>query len=85
MWIFIGLLSVCRLDDEKKACKELEKDLEDVNKTAEATKLKSEQTKKEIDLVNEELARLQQEHKDVRPETNTYKNTQDQLIALCEI
>ncbi|XP_044043961.1 keratin, type I cytoskeletal 18-like isoform X1 [Siniperca chuatsi] len=52
-----------KLDDEKKACKELEKDLDDLKKTIENTKLNREQIQKEIDLVNEELARLEQEHK----------------------
>ncbi|XP_070786863.1 keratin, type I cytoskeletal 18 isoform X2 [Enoplosus armatus] len=52
-----------KLDDEKRSRKELEKDLEDLKKTIENSKLKREQTQKEIDLVKEELARLEQEHK----------------------
>lgn len=55
-----------RLEDETKARKELEKDVEDLKKTSEETKLNCEQTQKEIDLVKKELDRLKQEHKDVR-------------------
>ncbi len=61
---------MCRLDDETKARKELEKDVEDLKKTNEETKLNRKQMQKEIDLVKEELGRLEQEHKDVRLETN---------------
>lgn len=64
---------VRRLDDEKKAQRELEKDLEDLKKTAEDSKLNRMQTQKEIDLVKEELARLEQEHKEVRPEAQKKK------------
>uniref|UniRef100_UPI0037E9117E keratin, type I cytoskeletal 18-like isoform X1 n=1 Tax=Semicossyphus pulcher TaxID=241346 RepID=UPI0037E9117E len=53
-----------KLEDEKKARKELEKDLEDLKKTIEDTKLNVKQSQKEIDLVKEELARLEKEHKD---------------------
>ncbi|XP_032362539.1 keratin, type I cytoskeletal 18 isoform X1 [Etheostoma spectabile] len=52
-----------KLDDEKKARKEVEKDLEDLKKTAKDSKLNRMQTQKEMDLVKEELARLEQEHK----------------------
>lgn len=62
---------VCRLNDEKNARKVLEKDLEDLNKILDNAKLSQENTKKEIELVKEELDRLQKEHKDVRLETNT--------------
>lgn len=55
-----------RLEDETKARKELEKDVEDLKKTSEETRLNCEQTQKEIDLVKKELDRLKQEHKDVR-------------------
>lgn len=58
---------VPRLEDETKARKELEKDVEDLKKTSEETRLNCEQTQKEIDLVKEELDRLKKEHKDVRP------------------
>lgn len=54
-----------RLEDETKARKELEKDVEDLKKTSEETRLNCEQTQKEIDLVKKELDRLKQEHKDV--------------------
>ncbi|XP_078100019.1 keratin, type I cytoskeletal 18-like isoform X2 [Sander vitreus] len=53
-----------KLDDERTAQRELEKDLEDLKKTAEDSKLNRMQTQKEIDLVKEELVRLEQEHKD---------------------
>lgn len=66
---------VCRLDDETNVRKILEKDLEDLKKTNEETKLNRKQMQKEIDLVKEELARLDQEHKDVRLETNMPKHT----------
>lgn len=62
------VLPVCRLNDEIKARKELEKDLEDLKKTIEDTKVNCEQTKKETDLVKDELARVQKDHKDVRLE-----------------
>lgn len=55
-----------RLEDETKARKELEKDVEDLKKTSEETRVNCEQTQKEIDLVKKELDRLKQEHKDVR-------------------
>lgn len=67
--------SVCRLNDEKKARKAIEKDLEELKKTVEETKLNRKQTEKEINLVKEELARLEQDHKNVRLQTNTCKNT----------
>ena len=60
---------MCRLKDETEARKELEKDIEDLKKTKEDTRLNCKQTKKEIELVKEELARLNQEHKEVRSET----------------
>lgn len=63
--------SVCRLNDEKKARKVIEKDLQDLKKTIEDTKLNRKQTQKDIDLVKEELARLEQDHKEVRLQTNT--------------
>ncbi|XP_056226021.1 keratin, type I cytoskeletal 18-like isoform X2 [Seriola aureovittata] len=53
-----------KLDDETKARKELEKDLEVLKKTMEDTKLNCEQSKKETDLVKDELARINKEHKD---------------------
>ncbi|XP_071320942.1 keratin, type I cytoskeletal 18-like isoform X2 [Trachinotus anak] len=53
-----------KLDEETKARKELEKDLEILKKTIEDTKLNCEQTKKETELVKDELARVRQEHKD---------------------
>ncbi len=62
---------VCRLEDEKKARKELEKDVDDLKKTIEDTKLNHKQTQKETDLVKEELNRLKQEHKEVRQEGKT--------------
>ncbi|KAK9523929.1 hypothetical protein VZT92_017810 [Zoarces viviparus] len=54
-----------KLDGEEKAEKEVEKDVEDLKKTIEDTKLNQTQTQKEIDLVKEELTRLEQEHKEV--------------------
>lgn len=68
-----GLLSVfcytlvfsCRLDDEIKARKMLEKDVDNLKKTHEDTKLNCKQTLKEIDLVKEELEHLNQDHKHV--------------------
>ncbi|XP_028428194.1 keratin, type I cytoskeletal 18 isoform X2 [Perca flavescens] len=53
-----------KLDDEKKAQKELEKDLKDLKKTAEESKLNRMETQKEIELVKEELALIEQEHKE---------------------
>lgn len=44
----------------------MEKDIDDLKKTSEETRLNCEQTQKEIDLVKKELDRLKQEHKDVR-------------------
>lgn len=73
---------VCRLEDEKRARKELEKDVEDLKKTNKDTKLNCKQTQKEIDLVKEELDRLKQEHKEVRLERKTL---QDQLIKLYQV
>jgi len=60
------LPSVCRLDDEIKAGNELEKDLQDLKKTREDTKLNQTQTQREIDLVKEELGRLERDHQEVR-------------------
>lgn len=56
---------MCRLDDEIKARKVLEKEVVNLKKTYEDTKLNRQQTQKEIDLVKEELERLNQDHKDV--------------------
>ncbi|XP_034405963.1 keratin, type I cytoskeletal 18-like [Cyclopterus lumpus] len=53
-----------KLDDEKKAGKELEKDLQDLKNTREDSNLNNTQIKREIDLVKEDLARLEQEHKE---------------------
>jgi len=53
-----------KLNAEKKARKAIEKDLEELKKTIEDTKLNYKQTKKEIDMVKEELAHLDEEHKD---------------------
>ncbi|XP_008303134.1 keratin, type I cytoskeletal 18 isoform X2 [Stegastes partitus] len=53
-----------KLDDETKARKELERDLDDLKKVIKDTKLNREQTQKEIDLVKEEVTRLEREHKD---------------------
>lgn len=54
-----------RLKEETKARKELGKDVDDLKKTIDETQLNCEQTEKEIDLVKEELACLDLEHKDV--------------------
>lgn len=43
----------------------LEKDVDNLKKTHEDTELNCKQTQKEIDLVEEELERLNQEHKNV--------------------
>lgn len=55
----------CRLDDEIKARKVLEKDVDNLKKTYEDTELKCKQTQKEMDLVREELQRLNRDHKNV--------------------
>lgn len=55
----------CRLDDEVKARKVLEKDVDNLKKTYEDTQLDCKQTQKEIHLVKEELQRLNQDHKNV--------------------
>lgn len=55
----------CRLDDEVKARKVLEKDVDNLKKTYEDTQLDCKQTQKEIHLVEEELQRLDQDHKNV--------------------
>ncbi|XP_030606962.1 keratin, type I cytoskeletal 18-like [Archocentrus centrarchus] len=52
-----------KLDDENKACIELEKDLEALRRTKDDIKMNCEQNKKEIEMVKEELERLKQEHK----------------------
>ncbi|XP_039887264.1 keratin, type I cytoskeletal 18-like isoform X3 [Simochromis diagramma] len=52
-----------KLDDENKACKELEKDLEDLKRAKDDTKLSCDQTREEIKMVNDELERLKREHK----------------------
>uniref|UniRef100_H3CSB4 IF rod domain-containing protein n=1 Tax=Tetraodon nigroviridis TaxID=99883 RepID=H3CSB4_TETNG len=52
-----------KLDDEIKARKVLEKDVDNLKKTQEDTRLNCRQTQKEIDLVKEELERLNQDHK----------------------
>lgn len=74
---------VCRLNDETKSRKELEKDLEDLKKTIEDTRLNRLQTQKEIDLVNAELARLEHEHTEVRLNTNTSRS--NNKTVLCEL
>lgn len=58
-------LLFCRLDDEIKARKLLEKDVNNLKKTHEDTKLNCKQTQQEIDLVKEELEHLNQDHKHV--------------------
>ncbi|KAG8004555.1 Keratin [Nibea albiflora] len=60
-----------KLEDEKKACKELENDVDALKKTNEETKLNCNQMQKEIDLVKEELTRLEEEHKKVRRKEKT--------------
>uniref|UniRef100_A0A3Q4I9Y7 Keratin, type I cytoskeletal 18-like n=1 Tax=Neolamprologus brichardi TaxID=32507 RepID=A0A3Q4I9Y7_NEOBR len=52
-----------KLDDENKACKELEKDLENLKRAKDDTKLTCDQTREEIKMVNDELERLKSEHK----------------------
>lgn len=56
---------MCRLDDEIKARKVLEKDVDNLKKTHEDTTLNCKRTQKEIDLVKEELEQLNQDHKNV--------------------
>lgn len=63
--IFESELFLCRLDDEIKARKVLEKDVDNLKKTHEDTVLNCKQTQKEIDLVKEELEQLNQDHKNV--------------------
>lgn len=46
--------------------------MEELKKTIDDTKLNCKQTQKEIELVKEELAHLENEHKDVRLERNKY-------------
>ncbi|KAM8903013.1 keratin, type I cytoskeletal 18-like [Spinachia spinachia] len=52
-----------KLDDEMNAKKELEKEMTDLKDIIEDTKLNRTQTQNEIDLLKEELARLENEHK----------------------
>ncbi|XP_047433175.1 keratin, type I cytoskeletal 18-like isoform X1 [Mugil cephalus] len=52
-----------KLEDETDARKVLEKDLEDLNKTLEESKLNRDQTEKEIDLLKTEIDRVELEHK----------------------
>lgn len=54
-----------RLDDEIKAKKVLQKDVDNLKKTRQETELNCKQTQKEVDLVKEELERLNQDHKNV--------------------
>ncbi|XP_068165828.1 keratin, type I cytoskeletal 18-like isoform X2 [Antennarius striatus] len=51
-----------KLADEKKGRRMLEKEIEDLKKTNEDSRLRCNQTLKEIDLVKEELDRLKYEH-----------------------
>lgn len=67
---------MCRLEDEKNGKRELENDLEDLKKTIEDTGLNRIHTQKEIDLMKEELDRLEKEHKEVRKHT-----LQDQITT----
>ncbi|XP_029942028.1 keratin, type I cytoskeletal 18-like isoform X2 [Salarias fasciatus] len=53
-----------KLDNETRARKELEKDLEDLKRVIDDTRLNCEHKQKEIDLVKDEIARLDQEHKE---------------------
>ncbi|KAK5891296.1 hypothetical protein CgunFtcFv8_018567 [Champsocephalus gunnari] len=53
-----------KLEDEKNGKRELENDLEDLKKTIEDTGLNRIHTQKEIDLMKEELDRLEKEHKE---------------------
>lgn len=71
---------VCRLEDEKRARMELERDVEDLKKTNKDTKLNCKQTEKEIDLVKEELYRLKQEHKLVRLERKSLQETPIEIV-----
>ncbi|KAM9328758.1 keratin, type I cytoskeletal 18-like isoform 2-T2 [Pholidichthys leucotaenia] len=53
-----------KLRDEVKARKELEKDLEDLRRVHNNTKLNCEQTQQEIGLVKDDLSQLEKEHKE---------------------
>ncbi|XP_077369855.1 keratin, type I cytoskeletal 18-like [Festucalex cinctus] len=52
-----------KLNDETKARKAIENDLEELKKNIQDTKLRNQQTQKEIDLVKDELAIFEQDHK----------------------
>lgn len=80
LWIVVFFPHVCRLEDEKRARMELEKDVEDLKKTNKDTKLNCKQTEKEIDLVKEELYRLKQEHKLVRLERKTLQEPPNEIV-----
>ncbi|XP_061122902.1 keratin, type I cytoskeletal 18-like [Syngnathus typhle] len=54
-----------KLNDETKARKAIENDLDDLKKNIEDTKLSNRQTQKEIQLVKDELAIFEQDHKNV--------------------
>ncbi|XP_049608536.1 keratin, type I cytoskeletal 18 isoform X2 [Syngnathus scovelli] len=54
-----------KLNDETKARKAIENDLDDLKKNIEDTKLSNRQTQKEIHLVKDELAIFEQDHKNV--------------------
>lgn len=65
--------SLCRVDAEKRARHTIEQDLVGLRKTIEDTQLNRMQLESQIEAVKEELALLQKEHKEVRPEnTHTY-------------
>ncbi|XP_057685545.1 keratin, type I cytoskeletal 18-like [Corythoichthys intestinalis] len=52
-----------KLNDETKARKAIENDLDELRKNIKDTKLSNKQTQKEIDLVKDELAIFEQDHK----------------------
>lgn len=58
-------LPVCRLEDERKARRDLERDVGDLRRSGRDTKLSGRQTLEEIHLVKEELGRLKRDHEDV--------------------
>lgn len=63
------LSSVCRLEEESKASKELDRDLEDLKKILDSNKLTQEHLQQEMELLKTELAQQTKEHQAVRLRT----------------
>ncbi|KAF3688498.1 Keratin, type I cytoskeletal 18 Cytokeratin-18 [Channa argus] len=71
-----------KLEDEKRAQEVLLNDLESIKKITEEMNLKCDQTVREIDMVKDEVERLEQDHKIVRLHTNTYTNTPSKEVDI---